>query len=73
DDDNSSVCSSSGEFEMTDLGKMRYFLGVEVFQTSAGIHVSQQRYAIEILTRFNMLDSNCSWLQVKAGRRWTCG
>ncbi|GJU99982.1 putative RNA-directed DNA polymerase [Tanacetum coccineum] len=30
----------------------------EVFQTPAGIHVSQQRYAIEILTRFNMLDCN---------------
>ncbi|GKA47590.1 retrovirus-related pol polyprotein from transposon TNT 1-94 [Tanacetum coccineum] len=51
-------CSMKGEFEMTDLGKMRYFLGIEVFQTPAGIHVSQQRYAIEILTRFNMLDCN---------------
>lgn len=51
-------CSMKGEFEMTDLGKMRYFLGIEVFQTSAGIHVSQQRYAVGILTRFNMLDCN---------------
>nr|GEX54536.1 hypothetical protein [Tanacetum cinerariifolium] len=51
-------CSMKGEFEMTDLGKMRYFLGIEVLQTTTGIHVSQQKYAIEMLTRFNMLDCN---------------
>lgn len=28
------------EFDMTDLGKMRYFLGVEVQQESNGIHIS---------------------------------
>ncbi|GKC00221.1 retrovirus-related pol polyprotein from transposon TNT 1-94 [Tanacetum coccineum] len=51
-------CSMKGEFEMTDMGKMRYFLGIEVFQSQAGIHVSQQKYAVEILARFNMLDCN---------------
>lgn len=28
------------EFEMTDLGKMRYFLGIKAIQDSAGIHIS---------------------------------
>ncbi|KAJ0880784.1 putative RNA-directed DNA polymerase [Helianthus annuus] len=51
-------CSMKDEFEMTDLGKMRYFLGIEMLQTPAGIHVSQKRYAVEILTRVNMLDCN---------------
>nr|GEX96297.1 hypothetical protein [Tanacetum cinerariifolium] len=51
-------CSMKDEFEMTDMGKMRYFLGIEVFQSPAGIHVSRQKYAVEILTRFNMLDCN---------------
>nr|GEZ09403.1 putative RNA-directed DNA polymerase [Tanacetum cinerariifolium] len=50
--------SMKGEFEMTDLGKMRYFLGIEVMQTATGIHVSQQRYAVEILNRFNMVNCN---------------
>nr|GEW91104.1 copia-type polyprotein [Tanacetum cinerariifolium] len=46
------------EFEMSDLGKMRYFMGIDVLQTAAGIHVSQYKYAIEILSRFKMSDCN---------------
>ncbi|KAJ0532224.1 putative RNA-directed DNA polymerase [Helianthus annuus] len=40
------------EFEMSDLGRMRYFLGIEVLQTEHGIHISQQKYAVELLKRF---------------------
>jgi hypothetical protein len=50
--------SMNAEFEMTDLGKMRYFLGVEVFQSKEGIFISQQMYAKEILERFQLLDCN---------------
>ncbi|KAL4568673.1 hypothetical protein LXL04_024288 [Taraxacum kok-saghyz] len=50
--------SMKAEFEMTDLGKMRYFLGIEVVQNSAGIHISQRKYAADMLTRFNMRDCN---------------
>nr|KYP35034.1 Retrovirus-related Pol polyprotein from transposon TNT 1-94 [Cajanus cajan] len=46
------------EFNMTDLGKMRYFLGVEVVQSNVGIFICQRRYAREILGRFNMTESN---------------
>ncbi|KAM2091234.1 hypothetical protein ACFX1T_029745 [Malus domestica] len=42
------------EFDMTDLGKMRYFLGIEVLQRTDGIFISQRKYAQEILERFNM-------------------
>jgi len=31
-------CSMKFEFEMMDLGKMRYFLGVKVLQSLNGIH-----------------------------------
>jgi hypothetical protein len=45
-------------FDMTDLGKMRHFLGVEVIQSSQGIFMCQHRYAKEILERFGMENSN---------------
>lgn len=50
--------SMQNEFDMTDLGKMRFFLGIEVMQLSDGIHVSQSKYALEILRRFEMEDCN---------------
>ena len=46
------------EFDMTDLGKMRHFLGIEVIQNEVGIFICQKQYAREILLRFNMLESN---------------
>lgn len=46
------------EFEMTDLGKMRFFLGLEVLQKDEGIFVCQKQYVLEILRRFAMEDSN---------------
>ena len=50
--------SMEKEFDMSDLGKMRYFLGIEVLQTSQGIHISQTKYAVEVLRRFEMEDCN---------------
>eukprot|EP00253_Pinus_taeda_P010497 PITA_10497 len=42
------------EFEMTDMGLLRYFLGIEVDQNENGIFISQARYVNEVLGRFNM-------------------
>ncbi|CAA7052584.1 unnamed protein product [Microthlaspi erraticum] len=50
--------SMKREFEMTDLGLMRFFLGVEVRQSSDGIHLCQKKYALEVLERFKMADCN---------------
>lgn len=44
------------EFEMKDLGIMHDFLGLEVWQKSRGIMLSQGKYAVEILKRFGMMD-----------------
>ncbi|KAE8679315.1 hypothetical protein F3Y22_tig00111402pilonHSYRG01195 [Hibiscus syriacus] len=44
------------EFEMTDIGEMSYFLGVEVKQMQEGIFISQKKYAEEILRKFRMED-----------------
>lgn len=46
------------EFDMSDLGLMHYFLGIEVVQSDAGIFVSQKKYAQEILDRFHMKNCN---------------
>jgi hypothetical protein len=46
------------EFAMTDLGKMKYFLGIEVNQSEKGIFIHQQKYAAEVLRRFGM--ENCN-------------
>ncbi|MCH95230.1 copia-type polyprotein, partial [Trifolium medium] len=43
---------------MTDLGKMKYFLGIEVTQSNEGIFICQQKYAAEILSRFGMDSCN---------------
>ena len=42
------------EFEMTDLGLMKYFLDLEVTQTNKGIFICQRKYATNILHRFKM-------------------
>ena len=41
-------------FEMTDLGLMSYFLGIEVKQDHDGVFISQKKYAKEILNKFHM-------------------
>ncbi|GAA0173161.1 transmembrane signal receptor [Lithospermum erythrorhizon] len=45
-------------FDMTDLGSMTYFLGIEVKQFKHGIFISQKKYAEEILRRFKMEECN---------------
>jgi hypothetical protein len=50
--------SMKQHFAMTDLGKMKYFLGVEVTQYELGILIQQCKYAEEILKRFGT--ENCN-------------
>jgi hypothetical protein len=39
-----------GEFEMSDLGLLTYYLGIEVLQGTDGIAIKQAAYARKILT-----------------------
>ncbi|WJZ90555.1 hypothetical protein VitviT2T_009691 [Vitis vinifera] len=41
-------------FEMSDLGIMNYFLGMEIYQCSWGIFISQRKYAMDILKKFKL-------------------
>ena len=44
------------EFDMKDLGRMHYFLGLEVWQQNGEIFLGQGRYTTQILKRFQMED-----------------
>lgn len=44
-------------FALKDLGTLTYFLGVQITKSAAGLHLSQQQYIRDILTRTKMLDS----------------
>lgn len=48
------------EFEMTDLGKLTYFLGMEFTEISEGLVMHQMKYASDILKRFKMVSCNPS-------------
>ena len=43
-------------FNMTDLGRMRFCLGIEVLQRLDGIFICQKKYAMEVLKRFGMFE-----------------
>jgi hypothetical protein len=43
-------------FEMTDLGLLHYYLGVEVIQKERSIFISQTKYVSELLKKFGMED-----------------
>ncbi|RVW58329.1 Retrovirus-related Pol polyprotein from transposon RE1 [Vitis vinifera] len=39
-----------------DLGKFKYFLGIEIAQSNSGVVLSQRKYALDILEETSMLD-----------------
>jgi Reverse transcriptase (RNA-dependent DNA polymerase) len=47
--------SLAKEFEMKDLGELRYFLGIEVARSKKGVVLSQQRYVLDLLSDTRML------------------
>lgn len=55
------------EFEMTDIGLMSHFLGIEVEQRENGIFISQSGYAKEVLKRFGIESCNPVNTPVESG------
>jgi len=48
------------EFEMSDLGNLTYFLGMEFTEVAEGLVMHQMKYASDILKRFIMMNCNPS-------------
>jgi len=57
------------EFEMSDLGRLSYFLGIKFSENEYGIVMHQSRYAQEILRKFDMHKSNPAITPAEVGLR----
>ncbi|RVX07519.1 Retrovirus-related Pol polyprotein from transposon TNT 1-94 [Vitis vinifera] len=53
-------------FQTKDLGKLKYFLGIEIAQSSSGVVLSQRKYALDIL-------EETDWAGSPTDRRSTSG
>ena len=43
-------------FQTKDLGKLKYFLGIEIAQSKSSVIMSQRKYALDILEETGLLD-----------------
>lgn len=57
----------ASKFEMSDLGRLTYYLGIEVCQTNEGITLKQSRYAQKILEEAGMAECNLVHTPMEAG------
>ena len=53
---NDTKINLAAEFKMKDLGMMHYFLSMEVWHSVDGISLGQEKYVVDILKRFGMMD-----------------
>ncbi|KAJ0480224.1 putative RNA-directed DNA polymerase [Helianthus annuus] len=44
------------EFQMKDLGRLKYFLGIEVLRSKQGIFICQKKYVLDLLVETGMID-----------------
>nr|GEY48132.1 ribonuclease H-like domain, reverse transcriptase, RNA-dependent DNA polymerase [Tanacetum cinerariifolium] len=59
------------KFEMSDLGLLTYYLGIEVTQTGGDISIKQSAYANKILKEAAMIDCNETLIPMDPGTRLT--
>lgn len=56
-------------FEISDLGPLHYYLGIQFMQTERGIFLQQSRYIQNLLQRFSLQDSKPVATPVEPGAR----
>ncbi|KAD4180218.1 hypothetical protein E3N88_28809 [Mikania micrantha] len=60
-----------GQFDMSDLGLLNYYLGIQVTQDNKGVSLKQTWYAIKILKEANMWEANSTKFPMEPGLRLT--
>ncbi|GJW25179.1 ribonuclease H-like domain-containing protein [Tanacetum coccineum] len=61
------------KFQIKDLGKLKYFLGIEVVETDKGLCLSQRKYCLDLLSEFGLLACKPSAVPLEQffkGFRW---
>nr|GEV46014.1 hypothetical protein [Tanacetum cinerariifolium] len=48
----------TSKFKMSTMGKMSFFLGLQISQSPRGIFINQSNYALEIIKKYGMLSSD---------------
>ncbi|GJY89198.1 retrovirus-related pol polyprotein from transposon TNT 1-94 [Tanacetum coccineum] len=48
----------SSKFKMSMMGKMSFFLGLQISQSPKGIFINQSKYALKIIKKYGMLSSD---------------
>lgn len=48
------------EFEMSMIGQLNFFLGIQINQPPERMSIHQQKYIKDLLTKFNIQDANIS-------------
>ena len=61
---NESLCKDfakcmQGEFEMSMMGELNFFLGLQIKQTDDGIFINQSKYIKNLLKRFGLKQAKC--------------
>ncbi|CAB4262840.1 unnamed protein product [Prunus armeniaca] len=54
---------------MKDLGKLHYFLSIEVTYAGDSMHLTQSKYAIDLLQRTKFLDAKPISIPVSSGQK----
>ena len=57
------------EFEIKELGQLKYFLGIEVAHSRNGIFISQQKYILDLLQETRMLGCKPSETPIKQNHK----
>ena len=63
---NESLCNNfskamQDEFEMSMMGELKFFLGLQIHQSEKGIFIHQEKYALEIVKKFGL--QNCKKME----------
>ncbi|RDX65732.1 hypothetical protein CR513_55583, partial [Mucuna pruriens] len=60
------------QFEMKELGKLKYFLGIEVAYSKQGIFISQRKFVLDLLKEIGKLGCKISMVPIEQNHRIGC-